>query len=365
MKFVCDTQKFSEICSNVQRSVSTKSTIPAIQGIFITTSENSVIVKGYDLEVGVVTSTEAKVEEQGSIIINARTLCDILRSLHSDTVRIEADERMSVTIRSGNAKFKIMGTDPADYPEMSDVKDSFPIVVNGEILKDMIRKTIFATAENDARIVHMGVRFEISDHLIRLIAVDGFRLAIRNENIDYAGEEKVFVVPKKALNEIMKLVDDDSSVSMNIGKKHIVFEVGNYTIVSRLLDGEFLKYQSAIALNDKTRALVNTRMLIESVERAALMIVDKAKSPIRCIFEDDTVKVLANTTIGNVEDHIAAQIDGERIEIGFNNRFLLDALKVCDTDEVKIKLGSPTQPIIIEPKDNDSFLFLILPVKLK
>ena len=254
----------------------------------------------------------------------------------------------------GKLEFSLIGISSQEYPELPSVNSSFPIVVKGGILKDMIRKTVFAAAENDTKIVHTGVRFEIADRQIRLVAVDGFRLAIRNEEIDYIGEEQVFVVPKKALNEIMKLVIDDEPVAMNIGKRHIVFEINNYIIVSRLLDGEFLNYKSA-----------NTRMLISSIERTSLVITDRAKSPIRCIFEDGLIRTSAITTLGSANDKIPAQIKGNRIEIGFNNRFLLDALKVCDTDEVKIKLASPVLPIIIEPKEGNSFLFLILPVKLK
>ncbi len=365
MKFICDTQKFSEICSNVQRSVSTKSTIPAIEGILITTTENSVTVTGYDLEVGVITSTQAKVEKQGSIILNAKILCDILRNLPAPTVSVEADERMTVKIKSGDAEFSLIGISSQEYPELPSVNSSFPIVVKGGILKDMIRKTVFAAAENDTKIVHTGVRFEIADRQIRLVAVDGFRLAIRNEEIDYIGEEQVFVVPKKALNEIMKLVIDDEPVAMNIGKRHIVFEINNYIIVSRLLDGEFLNYKSAVSINETTTVEANTRRLISSIERTSLVITDRAKSPIRCIFEDGLIRTSAITTLGSANDKIPAQIKGNRIEIGFNNRFLLDALKVCDTDEVKIKLASPVLPIIIEPKEGNSFLFLILPVKLK
>jgi len=365
MKFVCDTQKFSEICSNVQRSVSSKSTIPAIEGILITTADNSVTVTGYDLEVGVITSTEAKVEEQGSIILNAKLLCDILRKIESDTVRIEADERMTVKIKGGEANFSLIGISSQEYPELPSVNSSFPIVVKGDILKDMIRKTVFAAAENDTKIVHTGVRFEISNNLLRLVAVDGFRLAIRNEPIDYIGDEQIFVVPKKALNEIMKLVTEDEPVSLNIGKRHIVFEINNYVIVSRLLEGEFLNYKSAIAISDTTQVYVNTRMLVNGIERASIFITERAKSPIKCSLGDNLIKIYATTALGAADDRVPAKITGNMLEIGFNNKFLTDALRVCDTDEVLIRLASPVLPIVIQPVEGDSFLFLILPVKLK
>ncbi|EKC76784.1 DNA polymerase III, beta subunit, partial [human gut metagenome] len=186
----------------------------------------------------------------GSIILNAKILCDILRNLPEDRVSFEADERLSCKIKSGEAEFTLVGTSSAEYPELPSVNGGFPVVIDSEILKDMIRKTIFATAENDAKIVHTGVRFEISENNIRLVAVDGFRLAIRNEKIDYSGEEKIFVVPKKTLNEVLKLsAGEDGKISMSIGKRHITFKIGDYDIVSRLLDGVIFKHKAAISGN--------------------------------------------------------------------------------------------------------------------
>lgn len=366
MKFDCNTQILSEICSNVQRTVSQKTSIPSLEGILIKAEENIITLTGYDLEVGMITSTEAKVYENGSIILNAKILCDILRNLPEEIVSIESDERLSCKIKSGEAEFSLIGISTAEYPELPSVNGGFPIVVNADLLKDMIRKTIFATAENDAKIVHTGVRFEINQNNIRLVAVDGFRLAIRNEKIDYAGEEKVFVVPKKTLNEVLKLsMGGEETISLNVGKRHIVFEIGNYNLVSRLLDGEFLNYKAAISGNSASTVKVNVRKFINSIERTSLIITDRAKSPIRCIFDNDLIKISSTTILGSANDRVSAEMSGEKIEMGFNNKFLLDALRVCDTDEVIIRLSSPVHPIIIVPTDGDSFLFLILPVRLK
>lgn len=365
MKLVCDTQKLSEICSNVQRAVSSKSSIPAIEGILLQAEESSLTLTGYDLEVGIITTMEARVEERGSVILNAKILCDILRSLPFETVRIEVDERLTCRIKSGDAEFSLIGISAAEYPELPSVESGFPIVIDGELLKDMIRKTIFATAENDVKVVHTGVRFEIHDKKIRLIAVDGFRLAIRNEELDYEGEEKIFVAPKKTLNEVVKLTNGDESVSMNVGKRFIVFEIGDYRIVSRLLEGEFLNYQAAISGNVTAKIRVNTRMLINSIERTSLIITDRAKSPIRCIFDNELIRISSTTALGTASDKLPCAGSGDKMEIGFNNRYLLDALRVCDADEVEVRLSSPILPILITPTEGDNFLFLVLPVRLK
>lgn len=365
MKLICETQKLSEICSNVQRAVSTKSSIPAIEGILLEAGENMLTLTGYDLEVGMITSMEARVEEAGSIILNAKILCDILRSLPSDTVSIEADERLTCRIKSGDAEFTLIGIAAADYPELPSVESGFPIVLDSETLRDMIRKTIFATAENDVKVVHTGVRFEIGANQIRLVAVDGFRLAMRNEEIDYDGEEKIFVAPKKALNEVVKLTGGEETIALNVGKRFIVFEIGSYRIVSRLLEGEFLNYRAAISGKVTGTVRVNTRLLIQSIERTSLIITDRTKSPIRCVFDEDMIRISSTTALGTAHDRVPCKSEGEHMEIGFNNRYLLDALRVCDADEVLVKIGSPILPILIVPTEGEDFLFLVLPVRLK
>lgn len=365
MKIVCNTELLSEACQNVQRVVSTKTSIPAIEGIYMKALGNELMLTGYDLEVGINTSIEAKVEEQGSIILNARILCDILRKLPAETVKIEADERQLCIIKCGEVEYKIVGIAAEEYPELPSVTGGYPIVVNSDILANMVRQTIFAVSKNDTKIVHTGIKFEIKKNQIKLIAVDGFRLAIRTEEIKYEGEEMSFIVPAKTLNEVIKLIDNSEVIAMNIAKRHIIFEVGNYSIISRLLDGEFLDYNAAVPKSQSTEVIVNTKMLVDSIERTSLLITDRIKSPLRCIFDENLIKISAVTSLGTANDKVACKTDGNRVEIGFNNIFLLDALKACNIDEVKIALNGPISPITIVPPEGDNFLFLVLPVRLK
>ena len=366
MKFVCSTAELSEACLNVQRAVSTKTSIPAVEGILIKALNNEIALTGYDLELGINTKIPATIEADGDIIINARILCDILKKLPGETVSFESDSRNMATIVSGNAKYSLIGMDASEYPELPSVSGISPVVMNQGILKDMVRQTIFAVAVNDSKVVHTGVKFELGDKILRLVAIDGFRLAVRKEAIDYTGEELSFIVPAKTLSEIMKLMNDDSAeISLGIGKRHIVFEVGGYSVVSRLLEGEFLNYKSAIPSTCSTKVRVNTRDMINSIDRASLIISEKYKSPIKCIFDEDTIKLSSVTSLGTASDSVAAQIEGKSLEIGFNNKYLTDALRVADTDEVRFELNGPVAPIIILPPEGDSFLFLVLPVRIK
>lgn len=364
MNIVCDSQKLAKACMNVQRTVSNKSTIPAIEGILIKAIGDSINLTGYDLEVGSETYIPADVSENGSIVLNARHLCDILRLVPDDTVSIESDERNICKIKSGETEYSLIGISADEYPDIPTVSGGFPIVIKQPLLKDMIKKTIFSVSTSERNPVHSGVKFEISNGKIVLVAVDGARLAIRREDIDYNGEDVSFVVPAKTLGEVIKLGEDEEGVySISVGKRHICFEVGEYRIISRLLEGNFIDYKAAIPLSASTTVIAPTRRVIECVERTSLIITDRS-SPVRCIIENGTIKFSCVTTIGTANDKMPADISGNDIEIGFNNKFVLDALKACDTDEIKMELNSSNQPIIIVPTEGDGFLFLILPVRI-
>ena len=367
MKIVCDTSTFSTACQNIQRSVSNKGTIASLECILIDALGDGVSLTGYDLEIGSETYISAFVEEKGKIAINARHLCDILRLLPESKVSLETDEKNMCKIKSGEAEYSIIGIPADTYPDLPSVTGTFPIVINQNLLKDMIKKTIYAVAIGEARPVHTGVKFEIGGGKISLIALDGFRLAIRRENIDYEGEPVSFVVPAKTLNEIIKYADSDDEVfSITVGTRHIVFEVNNYKIISRLLEGEFLDYKAAIPAVSNTSIRIDTKELIECVERTSLLVsTEKIKTPIRRLAEGNEVKLSNVTSLGKAKDKCTADIDGNSVEIGFNARFMLDALKACEEEKINIELNTSATPIVITPTDKDNFLFLILPMRLK
>lgn len=350
---------------NVQRAAAQKATMPTLEGILIKTSGSGVELSAYDLEMGINTFVEARVEREGEIILNAKTLCEILRHLNKSYVSIEADEKNVCLIKSEETEFSIIGMPAQEFPDMPVVTGGIPVVLSGAVIRDMIRQTIFAVSVDDSKMIHKGVKFEISDGNMTLVALDGYRLAIRKEAVEYKDEPLSFIVPSKTLSEVVKFINDDNGViSVSLGKHHIVFNIDNYNVVSRLLDGDFLNYKSAIPENYSTSVRVNTRELIESIERISLVISDKARGPLKCIFDDNSIKISCSTAIGAANDKIPAVIDGEKLEIGFNNRFLLDALRASDTDEVNFKMGGPVSPAVITPPEGESFVYLVLPVRL-
>lgn len=362
MRFRCMRTDMSNAVSNVSRAVSAKATIPALEGVLIKAYNGNLEISGYDLEIGIVTQIEATVIEEGEIVVSARLFNDIIRKLPEEIVNIETDERLITYINSGAADYQIVGINSTEYPDLPNVDEINGMTVNAEILKNMIRQTVFATSDNMAKPIYTGSLFEIKGGIFRVVAVDGFRMAIRMENVDSDIEAK-FVVPAKTQNEILKLITDPKKdVTLTVGQCHIVFKVENYSIISRLLEGNFLDYKMPESAS--TEFVINTRILASSVERMALLTNEKIQSPVRCSITADEIKLSCSTTVGRANDMIPASVVGNDVEIGFNNRYLLDALKNAETDEVRVMLNGSLQPMIIRPVTGDSFTFLVVPMRL-
>ncbi len=367
MRIICDTQSLTEVCLNVQRCIPAKAVLPHIEGILIRTNgASSIELSGFDLDLGVTTTMEVNVERAGAVVLNAKTFCDILRHLPGETVTVDCDEKNVCTVKSGEIEYTLISLSPEEYPELPKITDERIFRMAQNVLKDMIRQTIFAVSLDDSKAVHRGIKFEINPGEIRLIALDGYRLAIRKEFIDYNGDPVSFVAPAKTLAELIKLAgDDDAFIVMKKGKRHISFTVNGYELVSKLLEGEFLDYKAAIPTAKTATVRVNTKNLIDSIERTSIIITEKMRSPLRFIFDEDQIKISVITALGSANDRLSASVDGKRTEIGFNNRFIMDALRSADTDEVLIHLNGPFSPAIVLPPEGDSFLYLILPVRIK
>ena len=366
MKFTCNSFELSDACQIVQRATSAKTAFPSVEGILLSAESGSLTLTGYDLEMGITTTIPCNVEESGRIIVNAHMFSETVRKLPDKPVHIDSDARQIAEIKCGEFKTKIIGMSADEYPELPSITGGYDLSLNQPMIKDMIKKTIFSAAIKDAKVIHTGVKFEIDENHIRLIAVDGVRLAIRNEDIEYSGEPLSFVVPAKTLSEVMKLLSDgEENVNISVGKRHIIFKIGSYDVISRLLDGEFLNYKSAIPSSYKTVASVDTMSFLNSIDRTSLILADRLKSPIKCVFANNMIQLSSNASIGASSDKIDVEITGEDCVIGFNNKYMLDVLKVCDTDKVRIMLNGPISPILVVPSEGDSFIFLILPVRLK
>ncbi|MDR2933577.1 MAG: DNA polymerase III subunit beta [Oscillospiraceae bacterium] len=366
MKFICDKAVLVDAVTNVSRVIPAKSSIPSLEGIQIKASDNSLMLTGYDMESGITTTIDAKVEAEGSIVLSARLFADMIRKMPDSEVSVSVGERYLTEIKSGLAEFTILGTPADEFPELPEIEDGAGVSIAQPILKSMIDQTLFAIATTDTKPVHTGSNFDMHADTLTVVSVDGYRLAMRNTALKN-GKDISFVVPGKVLSEIAKLLgdDDEKEASIMVSGRQIVFGIGHYSVVSRLLEGDFLDYKASIPSGGSTEVKISTRAFIECVERASLLISDRLRSPLRLNFDDGKIRISCSTSIGKVQDEINCDIQGPSVEMGFNNKYLLDALKAAGTDEVRVQISGALSPIKILPPQGDDFLFLVLPVRLK
>lgn len=368
MKFICETALLSSAVSNVQRAVTSKSSLATLEGILIRTNGNELILSGYDLEIAMKTKIPADVEVEGCTVINAKMLGEILRKLPFDRVTIEINDNNKALITSGTSEFNIIALDANEYPELPSLEEESEIKVPADVLRSMISQTLFAVSTSDDRPIYKGILFEIADGTIKLVSADGCRLGIRKEEIN-TSENMRFIVPSKGLQEVLKLIaeDMDDDITINVGKRHISFLIGDFVIISRLLEGEFLNYNnnSIIPESEDTVVITETREFLSLIERISLIISDRVKSPIRCTFKEGQVFMRCSTIMGKASDFLDCDMSGVEQEIGFNSRFFADALRSVDTDKIKIVLNGAQRPIKIQPLEGDSFLFIVVPVIMK
>ena len=354
----------SNALMNILRAVSTKSTIPALEGVLIQAYDGELVLTGYDMEIAMITEIEATVEEKGEVVVSARLLADIVRKMPEEIVEISTDERLITYIKSGSADHQIVGISSMEYPELPNFDSEDELIIQAGLLRDMIRQTIYAVSDIKEVPVYTGSLYEMTENQLRIVALDGFRMAIRTEQVKC---EKVppFIVPAKTQAEMMRLItDEEEDIKLNIGKRHISYVIGKYTIVSRLIEGLFIDYNSTIPTEASTEFVIKTRKLLDAVERVSLITTDKIKTPIRWRISNDTLTLLCNTNIGKAKDYIEVEYIGEDVSIAFNHRFLIDALKNADSDEVKIKISGSLKPMIMTPVKGDSFLFVVVPMRV-
>lgn len=367
MKFSCEKVLLQSAIAVTSRAVAQKSSIPALEGLLLHV-DSGLTVSGYNMQTGIRTKVSADVVSGGDIVLNARLFGDIIRRMPDDVVTVSVDDRQTVHLSCGDADFDILGLSAADYPDLPEVEDEYAMSIQQKTLRAMIEEVAFAVSTNESRPVHTGALFEISDAGLTMVAVDGFRLAVRREKLEnMEGGAFSFVAPGSALSEVKGIcADTEDLATVTLGRRHILFEVGDTELICRRLEGEFLDYKNAIPRKNPITLIADTKSLIESIDRVSVVISDKLKSPVRCLFECDKVTLTAKTGNGESRDVCRLSGDGGGLEIGFNNRYLMEALRYAPADTVKIELNTGVSPAVIVPVEGEeNFLYMVLPVRLK
>lgn len=366
MKFSCEKALLSNAVSITSRAVAAKSSIPAMEGILIEAGE-TLKLTGYNLETGIQAIVPAEIKETGALVLSARLFGEIVRKMPDDVV-VFSSQGYTVKIQCGLSEFNILGTDPEEFPELPTVDQQNSLTIGQPVLRSMISQTLFAVSDNESRPVHTGSLFEVADNSLTVVSVDGYRLALRHEEVtEKKGADMFsFVVPGSALGEVEKICAGEEDVTVIQGARHVLFRTGETMLVCRRLEGDFLPYKNAIPRNNTIKVEADARTLLNSIDRVSLIISEKLKSPLRCTFGDGLVSITTKTAIGDAADQCPIFGDGQGLEIGFNNKYLMDVLKVAPADKLRLEFTSGLAPCVILPAEGEEkFIYMVLPVRLK
>ncbi len=359
-------------------SVSSKNTIAAVEGILISCEGDKVVLTSYDLEKGMRIEIDAEIEEPGACLINAQSFYSIIRLMPAGIIELETTDTWRAKISSGSSEFELNGLDPREFPTLPDIVNENSFVIKQGDMKNMIAQTLFAVAQNDARPTFNGAYFRLNGNHITAVGCDSFRLAIREKECELGnsddGLDISFIVPGRTLNEVLKLLNEpDETVNISLNRKQVIFRFDKKNLVffSRLIEGEYIDYERIIPKNSTIFVDIDTETFGSALERASLVTDDSAgknKSLARCYFHDNKLEITSVSVNGKVRDEVSTSHTGGEIEIGFNCRYLTEALKASMCDKLRLSLSSPYISMVIEPLESDEkdrFIFLVLPCKMK
>ena len=364
MHFRCQKKDLVEGISTVQKAILGKSPMAVLEGIYIETGANEIIMRGSDIDLSIETLVSSSILEDGRIVIDSKLFGDIIRKLPDATVEIATMENNTILISCENSEFNLLYLNAEEFPMLPEIGNREKISIREDVFKNLIKATSFAVAQDESRPILMGVLFEVKNKVLNMVALDGFRLALRSEYLE-SNEDLSVVIPGKTLNEVSKILGDKNELLyISFNENHILFEVQNTKVVSRLLSGSFIKYESIIPTDYKLQFKVKRAQLAQSIERASLMAKEGSSKLIKLQIENDRAVITSNSQFGKVKEDVPVHMEGDAIEIAFNANYLLDTLKVMEEEEIVLEMTSSVSPAIIKNTVVDNCIYMVLPVRL-
>ena len=370
MQIICDKDKIIKAINSVVKGVASKTTMPILEGILIQTNDNEIKLTTYDLEIGIEYIMDCEVKEQGSTVVNAVMFSEIIRKLPDTQIYISLNDKNLLQIECEGSLYKLATMNPEEFPELPKIEVENSIELEQNNLKNMIRKTIFAVSTEDTRPIFTGCLFQIENNQLSLVAVDGFRLALRTIFLNKQTNNFSAVIPGKTLNEMNKILSDSFDfVRIGVSKNQALFEMDNCKVVTRILEGEFLNYKNVIPTNWESRIKVNKNNLQNSFERISLIssssIEKEKKYPVKVEIDIGKVTISCTNQTGDAKEELFVSTEGKNLEAGFNPKYFLDSLKAIEDEEVFVEFGTSISPCLIKPTDSSEYVYMILPIRLK
>ena len=366
MKFECEKSLLASAIEGVSRAITNRSAIPVLEGIYLKAEGFNLTLTGYDMEMGITTTIECNVLVPGETVLEAKLLLSMVSRMPAGDVRIELTDEGQAIISGGVAEFEIPAMNASDYPSLPVTGADNTMTIPTRMMRELIEKTIYAVSQDDKKPAHTGELFVIEPGSLTIVALDGYRLAIIQRDVECTRDIRI-IIPAKTLQELLKIMGGpDDPVKIDANRRYVVFTTNGYTIMSRLIEGDFLNYESVIPKDKRTRVTVDCKTFINTIERASLIITERLKNPLRITFGEDKVTVRCQTPLGKVVDEFApVEMTGDPVEIGFNNRYLLDAMRYSKCERMVLEINGPLSPVKILPEDGKDFIYLVLPVRFK
>ena len=363
MKFVCKKTDLLKGVNIVLKAVPSKTTMSILECILIDASAGQIKMTANDMELGIETVIEGDIREKGIIAIDAKIFSEIVRKLPDNDVTIETDVNFQMLICCEKARFSIAGKSGEDFSYLPYIEKAEPVVVSQFSLREVIKQTIFSISDNESNKMMTGELFEISGNHLMVVSLDGHRVSIRNLELKGEYQPRKVIVPGKTLIEVSKILSGelDALVNLFFTKNHIVFEFDETTVVSRLIEGEYFRIEQMLSTDYETKVRVNKKELLNCIDRATLLIRESDKKPIIIQIEDGEMRLKLTSGVGSMNEEIVIEKEGKDILIGFNPKFMIDALRVIDDEMVTLYLVNPKAPCFIRD-EKESYIYLILPV---
>lgn len=365
MKIKCQKSDLLNGVNIVLKAVPAKTTMPILECLIIEATDSGIELTANDMELGIETKVKGEIIEKGMVALNAKIFSDIVRRLPENEVSISTDENYVTEIICEKAKFSIVGRSGEEFPSLPEIEKVNPLTLSQFTMKEVIRQTVFSISDNESNRIMTGELFEIRKNDLRVISLDGHRISIRKITLKEEYEERKVIIPGKTLNEISKILSGETSSLVNIyfTDKHALFEFDDTIVVTRLIEGEYYRIDQMLSSDYETRVKINKQDLLDCIERASLLIRETDKRPIILRIKDNNFELSINTAIGSMNEDIDIEMEGKEIVIGFNPKYLMDALRVIDDETVDIYLINPKAPCFIRDKDQ-TYIYLILPVNI-
>ena len=366
MKIICSKLNLLNGVNIVSKAVPSKTTMSILECILINTTKGQITLTANDMELGIETIIDGEIIEKGIIALDAKLFLEMVRKLPDNDVTIETDATYKLTITCEKAKFNIMGKSGEDFSNLPQIERSESICISQFTLKESIRQTIFSIADNFSNKILTGELFDIHEDILRMVSSDGLRISLRRINLKNSYPAKKVIVPGKTLNEVSKILPGDTDKDVNIffTDKHILFEFDDTTVVSRLIEGDYLKIDNILSADYETKVKINKKEFQSCIDRSTLLIKEGDKKPIILNILDDMMELKMNSVTGSLDEEIDIFKIGKDLMIGFDPKFLIDALKVIDDEEVEIRLLNSKAHCFIKD-DEENYTYLILPVTFR